>query len=238
MSLLTVVQRFCERTGITSPTDVMGTQNDGVKQARGLLEEEGLDLAARGAWQFLVREASLTTVATESQGLITDIADDGFDHIVNMTIWDRTDRVPVAGPLDSQEWQAMKALVPTGPRYTFRIRNNELLVNPEPVAGHSWYFEYVSNYWICSADGSTYKQYFTQNDDVICLPEELVTLGLRWRWKKEKGFDYAEDFRTYEMRVKDALGRDGGKRIVYADNQSWRGPQPGIFVPAGSWITP
>jgi hypothetical protein len=169
---------------------------------------------------------------------MSTICPNGFSYIKNATIWDRTDRIPVAGPLDGQEWQAMKALVPAGPRYTFRIRGNALLVNPVPTAGHSWYFEYFSQNWIVSADGTQYRQYFTQNDDELGLPETLLLMGLRWRWKKEKGFDYAEDFRTYEMQVKDALGRDGGKRVIYADNGSWRGPQPGIFVPAGSWMQP
>ena len=238
MSLLTVVQHFCQRTGIPSPFDVMGNQVDSVIQVRALLEEEGQDLAARGRWQALVCEASFTTIATESQGAMTTLAPSGFDHIINQTIWDRTTRLPIAGPLDSAEWQAMKALVPAGPRYTFRIRGGQLLVNPAPVAGHSWYFEYASKNWILGADGTTYKQFFTLNDDTLLVPETLALMGLRWRWKKEKGMDYAEDFRTYEMQVKDAIGRDGGKRVIYADNQNWRGPQPGIFVPAGSWMQP
>ncbi len=238
MSLLTTVQQFCQRTGIPSPGDVMGSQVDGVIQVRALLEEEGMDLAKRGGWQGLVREASFTTTATESQGAITTLAPYSFDYIVNNTLWDRTTRLPVAGPLDAPEWQAMKALVPAGPRYTFRIRGGQLMVNPIPVAGDSWYFEYVSKAWILDSDGTTYKQYFTKNDDTILLPEEIALMGLRWRWKKEKGMDYAEDFRTYEMQVKDAIGRDGGKRTIYADNCNWRGPQPGIFVPAGSWALP
>jgi hypothetical protein len=37
------------------------------------------------------------------------------------------------------------------------------------------------------------------------------------------------------MQVKDALGRDGGKQILYMDGWQNRGPQPGIFVPVGNW---
>lgn len=238
MSLLTVIRHVCHRTGITAPTDVMGSTDDQVAQLRALLEEEGNDLAVRqGKWECLIREASWTTTATESQGLMTTLCP-GYRYMSNRTIWDRTDRIPVAGPLDDAEWQATQALVPAGPRYTFRIRQGELLVNPVPVAGHNWVFEYVSKNWIVDAGGTMFKQYFTKNDDEVCLPEELVLMGLRWRWKKEKGFDYAEDFRTYEMQVKDAMGRDKGARTLYADNQSWRGPGPGIFVPAGSWLQP
>ena len=71
----------------------------------------------------------------------------------------------------------------------------------------------------------------------MLLPETLLLMGLRWRWKKEKGVDYAEDFRTYESQVKDALGRDGGKPILNMGMDCNRGARPGIFVPQGSWLT-
>ena len=236
MSLLTTVQYFCRRTDIPVPSTVYGTTDPQVLQVMALLEEEGNDLASRGSWQGITFEASHTTVATESQGAISTIASNGFRYIKNQTIWDRTNRLPVLGPMDSQEWQTLKAIVTTGPRFRFRIRGGLLLSNPVPTAGYSWYFEYVSKNWILGVNGTTYKQYFTLDTDTILLPEELVLMGLRWRWKKEKGFEYAEDMRTYEMQVKDAMGRDGGKSILHMDDAAWTGPQPGVFVPSGNWI--
>lgn len=237
MTLLTVVTSFCERTGLPVPTSVMGTSDPQIRQVRALLEEEGNDLAARGSWQGITLEASHTTLAAEDQGAISSIASNGFRYIKNETIWDRTDQLPVLGPMDGPEWQALKAVLTTGPRYRYRIRGGKLLVNPTPAAGHSWKFEYVSQNWILGADGTTYKQLFTLDTDTILLPETLVLMGLRWRYKKEKGFDYAEDFRTYEMQVKDALGRDGGKRVLNMEGSGER-PRPGIFVPDGNWSVP
>ncbi|MBM3346850.1 MAG: hypothetical protein FJY55_10200 [Betaproteobacteria bacterium] len=169
---------------------------------------------------------------------MTSIATNGFRSVKNDTIWDRSSILPVLGPMSSKNWQAMKALVTQGPRYRFRIRNGKLLVNPAPAAGLTWAFEYMSKNWILAADGTTYKQYSTLDTDTILLPEELVLMGLRWRWKKEKGQEYAEDFRTYEMQVKDMLGTDGGKPVFYMDEQAWQGPKPGIWVPDGSWSVP
>lgn len=234
MTVLSVVQHFCKRTNLPVPATVLGTTDEEVLQVMSLLEEEGNDLSGRGSWQSLTFEASLTSAATESQGAMTSIATNGFRYIKNQTIWDRTNRLPIWGPLDDKEWQARKALAPTGPRYQFRIRGGLLIINPVPVAGYSWYFEYVSKNWILGADGTTYKQYFTLDTDTILLPEELVLTGLRWRWKKEKGFDYAEDFRTYEMQVKDAMGRDGGKPNLHADDPGFEAV-PGVFVSQGSW---
>jgi len=235
MTMLTVVQNFCRRTNIPVPSTVIGSTDPRVLQVQALLEEEGNDLAVRGSWQGLTFEASLSTLAQEDQGAISSIATNGFRYIKNETIWDRTTRLPVLGPVNGVDWQALKAVVTTGPRYQFRIRGDRLLVNPPPPAASAWYFEYVTQNWILAADGTTYKQYFTLDTDTMLLPETLMLMGLRWRWMREKGMDYAELFRTYEMQVKDALGRDGGKPVLHMDDSGWNGPRPGIFIPQGNW---
>lgn len=235
MSLLTVIQYACRRAALPVPSTVIGTTDQQVAQLYALLEEEGNDLAQRGEWEALTREASWTTTAAEDQGAMTTLASNGFRAIRNDTIWSRTRRLPVAGPLSPQDWQTLKAWSVSGPYYQYRIRGGRLLVNPAAPAGESWFFEYLSQNWILGADGTTYKQYFTLDTDTLLVPESLALAGLRWRWKKEKGLEYAEDFRTYEMQVKNALGSDGGKPTLAMD-LGGDTPQAGIIVPIGSWF--
>lgn len=233
MSLLTVVQRFCERQNLNSPATVYGTTDPQITQIKALLEEEGNDLAKRGDWNELTFEATHTTVATESQGAITSIATNGFRNIKNDTIWDRTLKTPLP-VLSDVEWQAQKCFASTGPNYQVRIRGGLLIANPIPTAGHTWAFEYISKNWILGINGTTYKQFFTLDTDTLLLPEELLTLGLRWRWKKEKGFDYAEDFRTYENQVNQALASNGMKKSLnMGGGQHER--RPGVGIQQGSW---
>lgn len=238
MSLLTMVKNFCQRQLLPEPATVMGTTDTQILQVKALIEEEGMDLAKRGSWQSMTYEAPVTTLAAENQGNIETIATNGFNYIKNQTIWDRSSRLPIVGPLDSQDWQMLKASVNTGPRYQYRIRGGTLLVNPVPTAGLNWFFEYVSKNWILGLDGTSYRQYFLLDTDTVLMPEELVLMGLRWRWKKEKGLEYAEDMRTYEMQVADALGRDGGKPILSMDLSAYAKSGPGIFIPQGNWAIP
>ena len=237
-TLLSVVQDLCKRQNLPSPSTVYGSTDQQILQMMALLEEEGNDLAARHNWQGITREASHTAIAAEDQGAIATIADDGFRFILNETIWDRTTKLPVCGPVSPQEWQNLKAVTSTGPRYRFRIRGGKLLVNPTATAGESWYFEYVSKNWISDAAGANFYARFNADTNIVLLPDDLVLQGLRWRWKKEKGFDYAEDFRTYEMQVKRAMGNDGGKARIAMDGDATSGPRPGIFVSPGSWNLP
>jgi hypothetical protein len=215
MTLLQIVTQFCERKNLTVPATVIGSSDKQIVQIRALLEEEGIELRSRGAWQGVTFEATHTTLAAEDQGAMTTIAGAGFDYIKNQTIWDRTDNLPVLGPSGAADWQMMKGMDTTSPRYQFRIRGGKLLANPTPTAGHTWAFEFVSKFWIAATGGTApTKRFFTADTDESWLPDEIVTLGLEWRWKAAKGLDYAENFRSYEAMVKDALGRDGGKPIL------------------------
>lgn len=233
MSMLTLIKSFCKRTNISVPSTVLGTTDTQVLQVLALLEEEGDDLAQRGDWQVLTYEATHTTVATESQGDIDSIATNGFDRFKSNTFWDRDLRLPVY-VINDTDWQQVKAIAVTGPRYQARLRGNTLIANPVPVAGNTWAFEYISKNWISNAAGDTYYAEFAADTDLILLPEKIVKMGLRWRWKKEKGLDYDEDFRTYEMMISKALGSDGLKRnLNMADGPLT--PQPKIYVPEGNW---
>ena len=233
MTLLATVQRFCRRTNITVPGSVVGSTDPQIAQIYALLEEEGADLSGRGSWQALTLEATHTTVATESQGAITTIASDGFRYVKNNTMWDRTENLPVI-VIDGPDWQAEKGFASTSPRYRARIRGNNLIVTPTPAEGNTWAFEYITWNWILDTDGTTRKQYFTADTDTFLLPEPIIQMGIRWRWKKEKGFEYAEDFRTYELMVADALSREGLRKTLNMGNE----PQmssPKIVVNQGNW---
>lgn len=236
-TLLEIVQDLCGRQNIPVPTTVIGTTDPQVRQMQRLLEEIGNDTASRGSWEGLTNEATLTTTATQSQGAIATIASNGFRYIKNQTIWSRTRRLPVCGPMDAQDWQAAQALVMTGPPYRYRIRGGNLLVTPTPAASESWYFEYMSKNWIQATGSGAFKRRFTVDTDVVLLPEDITLQGLRWVWKKEKGFDYAEDFRMFEIQVKDALGRDGGKPTLSMDGCGY-GPVPGIWISPYNSVPP
>lgn len=233
MSMLTIVQRFCRRTNISVPTTVLGSTDEQVLQVLALLEEEGNDLSGRGAWNVLTNEATHTTLASEDQGAISSIASNGFSYIKNNTIWDRDLRLPVY-VIDAPDWQQVKAIAVTGPRYQCRLRGGRLIANPVPVAGNTWAFEYISKNWTVNSSGTIYNEYFNDDTDDILLPERIVMQGLRWRWKKEKGLEYAEDFSTYEEMVKDALSRDGMRRNLSMSEGTYI-PEPKAYVPDGNW---
>ncbi len=237
MNVLTLVQKFCARTGIPSPSQAIGSTDPQVVQLCGLLEEVIEDLTSRATWSALVQEALFTTANGEDQGLITTLAPNGFKWVIEDTIYNRTLRLPVYGPITAGKWQALKSLPNSGPFYKYRIVRGRLLMNPPAAAGHQCAFEYASKYCVTSADGLTYKDYPTTDTDVFLCEDTLLLAGLRWKWKYEKGLEYAEDFRRFEEMVNNSKSRDGTKPELSMDGAVTTA-QPGVFVPSGNWNLP
>lgn len=237
MSCLSVVQQAFRRVGLTAPSAVVTSTDPQVLQMLALANEEGKELAKRGRWQNLTQEATFTTLAAESQGAITTIAGADFGYILNDTIWNRDLKRPVFGPLSASVWQQLKAQSNQGPFNQFRIRGNTLRFIPAPTAGQTCAFEWQSKNWCQNSGATVTYSAWNADTDVGLIDEDLMTLGLIWRWKEAQGLDYAEDFAKYERQVADALGRDGGKPKLNLGGYSWD-LYPAIIVPSGSWSLP
>lgn len=237
MTLLQLVQSFCTRTGLPSPSFVVASTDAQIIQIRALLEEVCEDICSRWVWTALTEEATFTTLAQEDQGALSSLAPKGFVRILNETIFDRTLRLPIYGPMGASKWQALKALPTTGPFYKYRIRGGKVIFNPLPPAGHLCAFEYTSNQIALSSDGLTQRTYPTADDDTFVLDSKYLMAGLRWKWKAEKGLPYAEEFTRYENMVNDENGRDGTKPVINMGSDS-QTAFPGIFVSPGNWNLP
>lgn len=241
-SLLSMVQEFCARTGIPKPTSVAGSLDHQVLQAQALMNEVLEEMVDRWTWEDLILEGTFTTVNGMDQGKISTFAPKGFRRILNDTIWDRTSRMPICGPLSPSDWQTAKAMTSSGgPQTTYRIRNNHMLFLPDGVAGHSCYFEYQSEYAILAVDGTTTKDMWTVDTDSCILDPKLVVQGLRWKWKYEKGLEYAEDKNRWEEACANAAGRSGTRATLSmnaADYYEDRMNGPRLVIPPGGYSVP
>lgn len=245
MSLLSLVQKFTRRTALPVPTTVVGNNDPQVAQILTTLEEECIELAARHQWKSLINECTFLALATESQGTLASLGSgptttNGLRYILNGVMWNRSLKIPIYGPLDPQKWQEIKANTSLS-FGQYRIRGvttgtqATLIITPVPTAGHTIAFEYVTDNWCLN--GTTPSAVFVADTDTVLLAESLVNAGLKWRWKKEKGLAYGEDFNSYERMVTNAIGRDGTKASINLQGTDDE-VRPAINVPPGSWPLP
>jgi hypothetical protein len=232
MTLLTICTDAVDRIAVTlSGATVFSNAGDTARQMRALANQEGKELMRRGSWEKLTKEVTFTSIAQETQ---TGVIPSDYDHMLNETFYNRTRKRQVTGPLSPRDWQAQKSILATVLYDSYRIRGGDVLMIPVPPAGDTYAFEYISNKWVLDA-GDVEKAAFTADTDTAILDEELITLGVIWRFLKAKGFDYAEAFRTYELQVSQALARDGSKRTLNFTQQINYGRPRYPGVQDGNW---
>lgn len=230
-TLLSIIQGAALRVGI-APAPATGITGD--PNGRALVEaarQEARALARRHDWSALVKEKTFTTTATETQtgALPTD-----YDRMTPGSFMNRSLVREVRGPLTSQEWQALQALNVAPIFDRFRIRGGLLLIFPAPAAGQTMAFEYVTNQWCTSSLGVAQSDWLADTD-LPLLDAELLTLGVVWRYLQAKGFEYSEAFRSYEMAVSDAMGRDGGGKQTLSLAPSRMGGLADPYIQEGNW---
>lgn len=191
MTCLSIIQSASARLGLPKPAIAYSSQDLQTIQLLDLLNEEGQELANRANWTALNKQASFTTLAAIDQGNIATIAP-GYSFIINDTIWNRSLRRPVFGPRTPQEWQQQLAFSINGPWSNFRIEEGVLRMFPTPSAGQACYFAYASKNWVSTTTGTSAAAW-TNDSDTALLDEQIMTLGLIWRFRCAKGLPYGAD---------------------------------------------
>ena len=237
MALLDMIGNACEQIGLVRPSSVISSLDQQIKQLLALANREGRELATGDSvglsyyWTALDTEATWVTTATEDQGAITTLLP-GYRRLIGETMWNRSlrQRVPVVTP---QDWQQIKAgNINTAYPY-FRFRGTRLLFTPTPTVGQTIATEYASFKWTQNAAGNATATAWQMDDDTGVLPEDIMQQGIVWRFKAAKNFDYAEDYRTYQNIVQNAMANDGLKpRLNASTALDWI---PQIAIPNGSW---
>lgn len=213
MSLATLCQAAARQLNVAVPTAFVSSTDETAALLLRLATEEGVSLMRRYPWQAITAEHTFTTVAADEQ---TSSIPTDFDRMLPETMFNRGTRRRVAGPLSAEEWQQTKATLVTYVNPTFRLRGGTILMSPNPPAGETIAYEYVSKNF-CASAGGTAQADWVADSDVGRLDEGLMTLGLVWRFRQVKGLSYAEDMQLYERRVSDAEMRDGVKPRISSD---------------------
>lgn len=233
MSLLTMIQQTATSLGLAEPSTVMTNTNPTIITLRSLADKEGRDLAGRFDWEALTEEATFTTTNAELQGTLVSIAGSGFDKVFSRTMWDRTNNRPIRA-ISKQRYAFIQSSTAAGTYSDHMIRDKSLYAIPAPGSASSlWAFYFKSKYW-CESSAGAGQDRWNADTDVGILNEDLMALGIEWRYLKSKGFDYSEEFNSYERRVQESILADRDHPLIDLGTTVVGGP--GVLgVPEGNW---
>lgn len=240
LSCLEMVAAVCAEQALPVPDTLFGSSIDSQPlQLRALLNQE---LNEQRTWPdvyptLLIRQHTFTTTATEIQP--ANAVPDDLDHFVDSSMWDRTLTRPVVGPISPQLWQAWKARpVLTSVVFGYILMGNDFYTAPTPPAGDTIAYNYISKLSVyASGDTLPTQELFEADTDTCIFDTQVMERGLRWRFLRAKGLDYAQEYAAWVNSLQIWMSRQGGMpRISMAG--SYNDWLAGPFVPSFSFPGP
>ena len=186
-----ILNRVAAEVGIDQVADPYASSNQAFRQMKALLNIAGEELNRLYPWEEMNGEHQITTLDTDS-GDYPLPAD--FLYMLNQTGWERSENVPLTGPLSGQAWQYLlgRDLVSTTIYASFRIKQGEFSIFPQPPPnGLDIHFEYQSRNWVSdSTTGfATNKDRVTVGADIPMFDRTLLSRYLKVKFLEAKGFD-------------------------------------------------
>ena len=185
-----IVSAAAVEIGLSASADPYASHDPNVIQMCQLLKSLGRELVLTRNWTYLLKTHLFTTVQGQS---MYDLPAD-YGAMLDQTWWNRTNRLPVGGPLSPQEWQYLKArLVGVVFNVLFRPQDGKIQLYPDTntPGGFQIAFEYLTKFWVSSAATPTVLGYDAPNvsDQLVWFDELMLTQGLKYKMLQAKGFD-------------------------------------------------
>ena len=218
MTLLSICQNVADFTGFERPTSVISNTDPIARQLLALAQREGKQLMRVSDWAILKKEHTFST----SSGTAAYALPSDFDRLVLETSYNRSDNDILTGPISSSEYQLVNhGMATTGTTEKFRLKaaSNALKfeLDPTPSSTQTIGFEYVSSQF-CQSSGGSGQAVWTADTDTGILDETTMEMGITYRFKAAHGLDYAEDYRQYQLEVRQAIARNGSAPILQLDD--------------------
>ena len=211
-----IVKQAAIDLGIGDWDDPFGSSESLARRLCSFFNNCGKDMLNRHDWGQLKTLWEFTTVDGDTGNY--DLPAD-WQSMVLQTGWDRTKRMPMAGPLSSQEWAYLRAWQ-MGVTITamFRMETNQLMLYPQPPpSGVLVSMEYMSNAWLVpdaqraawlanhkNTLGAAGLNEAAASTDICLFDDLMMQQYLKLAWKREVGMDWTtalEDFKAAFDRV-------------------------------------
>jgi len=231
-TLLEIVQDAMRQAGFRAPNSVAGNPSDETQTLLALANRVGNDILKAHNWQQTQVEGNITLVQDQQEYALPG----QLLFYSPETMWNRDTRRPVLLALTPSEWQYYKGWIfIQGLNLRARIQESQIIFE-QPIdtvnAGNEIYFEFRTKTWVDSS-GGTPQERFLADTDVSRFDRDLMSSGLIYRIKKQRGLDYQQDQRDFEIELRTHMANDNAARTVRLGGPKM--PFIGVNVPDGNF---
>jgi hypothetical protein len=222
-----ILNRVAAEVGLAPVEDPWGSQQDEFQQMTHLLNIAGEELCQLYPWQVLMRKHQITTQNTDTG--IYELPDD-FLYMINQTGWERSENVPLFGPLSPQDWQYLlgRDLVSHTIYASFRIQAGVFTIFPQPPPdGLDINFEYICRNWVIDSSvdsGASAKDLANLTlldrvkvgSDTPLFDRTLLSRFLKVKFLEAKGLDATKAQADLNQMFQMLTSHDKGAAILTA----------------------
>ncbi len=198
MTLLSAINEVCDVVSLDRFASVYGSNDPNAQTMVAFAQEAGDEVARRADWQ---RMLSTHTASTSPENLPSDFQRMTPGGAV------RTAAGDFFRPITSSSQWAVIVGVPSAQPYFF-IKGQQILFSPAASAVGA-VIDYLSKNWVLQDPGGP-GDTLTSDDDKTLFPERLLTKGIIWRWKRQKGLPYDDNLAEFESDLLLEINADRG----------------------------
>jgi hypothetical protein len=210
MTVLSAIQDACAVIPLRQPVSVFGSDDRVSLELQGLANVMGRRIAEHHDWQALKK---LATISGDGVTEAFNLPSDFNGMIRDGRLWSSRIQTPYSHVISLDQWLEMEVRDYMSAVGRWTIAGNQILMKPAPVTGETVKYYYNSNLYATDASSMPIAA-FANDDDIFRLPEWLLTLGMIWQWRANKGLPYAEDMQNYEEEKERRIAKDKGARLL------------------------
>lgn len=198
MTLLTAVNDAQRELSLAVTSALVGDGQETQNLLYRCAKKEAAEILRRADydWPILMRDKSFTAslASLQSSG-----KESNFRRAVEGSFWNTSRHRRMYGPLNPQEWATVNNWPITSLITQYAMfQYDGLHIFPTPTSADTIFYSYIINTPVLAADGTTYQMTFSADTDTYLFGDEILTLGVVWRYLQIKGRDYAEALKEYE----------------------------------------
>ena len=216
MNIKAILNQALSEAGFREEESFFVSPSKEAKQLAALANRE-LNFLQKENWQELIKTHAVAMTTSETYSLPSDYRQYVFDTAF-------TEDRKAWFPISPEKWSYDEARdTISGRAPEIRIIDGQLAIR-NPGDGVTLRLEYISKNAVLDTDGTTYKERFEADSDTFVLNDDLLILGVLWRFKKAKGLDFQAELAEAQAMKRKELSTNKNAQTIYFGDGPYYGP--------------